>query len=132
MKSSHHHKKPLKKKNIYLHKQSNSQISQSTHTVIVHNMPVEQLSSMLYLKNQETPKKAWGTGRDKKVIQSDVYFLTKLQQQMRMYELNDDLQKVQKESFDVSIKQNVLEGLAKKYDLELMEVANMNDSFFCQ
>ena len=48
---------------------------------------------------------------------------------MRMYELNDDLQKVQKESFDVSIKQNVLEGLAKKYDLDLVDV---NDSFFCQ
>ena len=87
------HRKPLKKRTI-LHKQSNSQFSQSANTMIVHNFPVEQLSYMLYKGNQDHPKKASNESMRSKKVQSDVYFGTKLQQQMKIYELNDDLRKV--------------------------------------
>ena len=68
-------KRTLKKKSVrhYMHKNnqkgghkySNSHISQDSSTVIVHNIPIEQLSSMLYSRNLV---------RDKNIKKSDSSF----------------------------------------------------------
>ena len=38
----------------------------------------------------------------------DIFFETKLSQQIKIYELNEDLKKVQEEEVNVKVKQNVL------------------------
>lgn len=48
--------------------------------------------------------------------QTDIYFETKLQQQIKIYELNSDLQSLQKEASSVRVKQKVLECLAGKFE----------------
>ena len=92
------------------HKYSNSHISQESSTVIVNSIPIEQLSSMLYSKNLEKErslkKSDFSMNFPSSLSQSnilsclnaqtDIYFETKLEQQIKIYELNHDLQTLQK------------------------------------
>ena len=45
-------------------------------------------------------------------IHNDIYFQTRLQQQIKMYNLNEEMKTLQKETENVRIKQEVLEKLA--------------------
>lgn len=46
----------------------------------------------------------------------DLYFQTKLQQQMKMYNLSQQMKMLQKESDNVKIKQEVIERLVNKFE----------------
>ena len=48
--------------------------------------------------------------------QTDLYFETQLDQQIKIYQLNEDLKNLQRESLNVKVKQKVLESLAGKFD----------------
>lgn len=91
-----------------------SQLSQESNTVIVHSLPIEHLSSMLYSLNQDKDhsfKKSTSTSRVPKQIFSihtELYFQTRLQQQMKVYDLNQELKILHKETENVKIKQEVL------------------------
>lgn len=69
--------------------------------MIVHSLPIEHLSSMLYSLNHEKErgfKKGTSSRSPDHVLSgyTDLYFQTRVEQQIKMYNLNQELTKLQK------------------------------------
>lgn len=51
-------------------------------------------------------------------LHNDLYFKTKLHHQIKLYDLNEDMKILKKETQNVRIRQDVLEKLAKRFSEE--------------
>lgn len=115
------------------HKNTSSHFSQESNTIIVHALPIEQLSSMLYSSNSLNKNSLAGscsqTNLAKQIfsIHNDLYFQTRLHQQIKMYDLNEEMQALQRETNSVRIKQGVLEKLANQFEMHRLEEEGQDD-----
>ena len=93
---------------------SMSQVSLNCNTVIVRDAPLDALSSVLYRKsNPRQPLK-----KQAMTLKHDPYQKARLQQQMRGYELREQLDEVRREAENTSLKQKILEGLLFRCDCD--------------
>ena len=106
-----------KTKNKHRYCQSQAQLSSISNA---QSISIENLSAVLYRKNsKEGGLKKIGALTNQKnkqfFIHNEHYSRTRLEQQMKTYELSEELKDLEKKSKGITIKQQILENLMNKF-----------------